>query len=432
MPQTSLSSSPATSRPRRNLLALNVWEAVLSAALDRIVAEGALVVRLPDGRQKRFGKEGGDSLAFALHDDDAVRRLATDPELALGELYMDGRLTVRDDDIDGLIALLSRNLRAQKLHLLATPSGLQITPIRRRPRKQSNSEGRARRNAAHHYDLPVEFYRLFLDRDLQYSCAYFESDAQSLDDAQEAKKELIARKLLLAGGETVLDIGCGWGGLALHLGERFGARVRGVTLAQSQQKIAQARAEERGLSDKVEFALEDYRQVAGQFDRIVSVGMFEHVGRADYDAYFQAIADRLQERGVALVHTIGRAGGPGATSRWIDRYIFPGGYIPALSEVAPSIEKSGLIITDIEVWRLHYAHTLRAWRRRFEAALPEVRAMFDERFGRMWRFYLAGAECAFREGDHVVFQIQLARRKDSVPTTRTYLCGGPGRARSAF
>jgi cyclopropane-fatty-acyl-phospholipid synthase len=289
------------------------------------------------------------------------------------------------------------------------------------PRREINDRKGAERTVAHHYDISNELYRLFLDEDLQYSCAYYETGAETLEEAQDAKKELIAAKLCLRPGLSVLDIGCGWGGLALHLARTRGVNVRGITLSQAQLPVARVRAQAQNLAAQAEFVLEDYRETKGAFDRIVSVGMFEHVGRGHYDEFFRQIASLLAEDGVALLHTIGRADGPGATSPWIDRYIFPGGYIPALSEIMPAVERAGLYVTDIEVWRLHYAYTLRAWRERFEARLDDVRAMFDERFCRMWRFYLAASEAAFRYGGHEVFQIQLARRQDAVPRTRRYL-----------
>lgn len=393
-------------------------EDLLAAALDQLIVRGALVVRFPSGRERRFGEAAAEAVCVVLEEASAVRRLLANPELALGELYVDGLLSVERDDIDGLLALMLQNLRDRGFRTRAAPAGMRLPETLQR---EFNGKRRAERNVAHHYDISNEFYRLFLDEDMQYSCAYFETAGDTLEQAQEAKKELIATKLCLRPGQSVLDIGCGWGGLALHLARTRGVRVRGVTLSKAQLPVARIRSEAQGLASQVEFALEDYRDTIGEFDRIVSVGMFEHVGRGHYDEYFRQIAALLAEDGVALLHTIGRADGPGATSPWIDRYIFPGGYAPALSEIMPAIERAGLYVTDIEVWRLHYALTLRAWRQRFEARIADVRAMFDERFCRMWRFYLAASEAAFHHGGHVVFQIQLARRQDAVPRTRRYL-----------
>ncbi|MGD9967585.1 MAG: class I SAM-dependent methyltransferase [Hyphomonadaceae bacterium] len=393
-------------------------EEVLTAALKDLIREGALVVKFASGRERRFGQASAEAVRVWLRDGSAARRLMANAELTLGELYADGLLSVDGDDVDGLLALILQNLRKRDFRARAAPAGMRLFEA---PRREINNRRRAERNVAHHYDISNELYRLFLDEDLQYSCAYFETGAESLEEAQEAKKELIAAKLCLRPGLSVLDIGCGWGGLALHLAQTRNVNVRGITLSQAQLPVARVRAAARGLAGQTEFALEDYRETKGVFDRIVSVGMFEHVGRGHYDEFFAQMAALMAEDGVALLHTIGRADGPGATSPWINRYIFPGGYTPALSEIMPAIERAGLHVTDIEVWRLHYAYTLAAWRKRFEARIDDVRAMFDERFCRMWRFYLAASEAAFRHGGHAVFQIQLARRQDAVPRTRRYL-----------
>ncbi|MDE3239503.1 MAG: class I SAM-dependent methyltransferase, partial [Paracoccaceae bacterium] len=280
---------------------------------------------------------------------------------------------------------------------------------------------RARRNVAHHYDLSGELYDLFLDEDRQYSCAYFADPSMTLEEAQRAKKAHIANKLLLEPGMTVLDIGCGWGGLGLTLARDYGARVVGVTLSEEQHKVATRRAKEAGLSDRVEFRLCDYRTVTETFDRVVSVGMFEHVGVPHYREYFSAVHDRLAPDGVALIHTIGRVTPPGSTSPWILKYIFPGGYVPALSEMMSAVEKNALWSTDIEVWRMHYAYTLRHWHDRFVAKQDKAKALYDERFCRMWRYYLIASEMSFRHYGQCVFQVQLARRQEAVPLTRTYL-----------
>jgi cyclopropane-fatty-acyl-phospholipid synthase len=393
------------------------WEELLAAALRRIVQCGALVVRFPSGRHRRFGEKYGAAIDVTIADSGALRRIAVSPELALGEAYVDGFLTIAQDDVDGLLSLLVQNLMRIRSRLGASAA----LGAAKRGGHAANGEDRARRNVAHHYDLSNDFYALFLDADLQYSCAYFEAESDTLEAAQEAKKQLIARKLCLRPGHSVLDIGCGWGGLGLHLAERHGVRVRGITLSQAQHVAAQGRAEALTPTPIAVFALEDYRKTRGQFDRIVSVGMFEHVGRRHYDEYFRTIADLLVEDGLALIHTIGRKSGPGATNPWVARHVFPGGYAPALSEILPAIERAGLYVTDIEVWRSHYARTLSAWRERFETQIAQVRVMFDERFCRLWRFYLAVSEVAFRDGDHVVFQIQVARRQETAPVTRDYL-----------
>jgi cyclopropane-fatty-acyl-phospholipid synthase len=294
---------------------------------------------------------------------------------------------------------------------------------------QFNPRPRSRRNVAHHYDLDGRLYSLFLDADRQYSCAYFEHPEQSLDDAQLAKKRHIAAKLLTRRDGRVLDIGSGWGGLGLYLAELCGARVTGVTLSQEQLALSRTRAEEKGLAERADFRLQDYRDIAEQFDRIVSVGMFEHVGVGYYDTFFQKSAELLADDGVMLLHSIGRSEGPGITNPWIAKYIFPGGYIPALSEVLPAIERAGLLVTDIEILRLHYAETLKNWRERFLAHRDDVERLYDQRFLRMWEFYLAASEMTFREQGMMVFQIQLTKRQDVVPITRDYIAREESRLR---
>ncbi len=396
-----------------------MWNKLLSSFLRRFIKHGALVLVSPDGRSQRYGEAGAAAITMRLHDRALPRKLLTDPDLSLGEAYMDGTLTVDADDIYGLIELFLVNLGHQK----DAWHHRWLSRLRRAGRgvAQFNPVGRARRNVAHHYDLSGKLYELFLDSDRQYSCAYFRHPDDSLETAQEAKKAHIAAKLLLEPGHRVLDIGCGWGGLALDLHRYHGARVTGVTLSEEQHKLACERARAAEVSEAVEFRLEDYRNVTGRFDRIVSVGMFEHVGVPHYREFFGKLRDSLTEDGVALIHTIGRIDGPGINNPWFAKYIFPGAYIPALSEMLPVIERAGLYVTDIEVLRLHYAETLKAWRARFEANRERVREIYDERFCRMWTFYLAASEQAFRHGGHVVFQVQLAKRQDAVPLTRNYL-----------
>ena len=396
-----------------------MWTRLLSIFLKRLIRQGDLVVVYPDERSIRYGDGSTPAATMRLHARALPRKLLVNPDLALGEAYMDGTLTVDQDDIYGLIKLLVVNLTLQ-------PNVLHYrwpAHLRRFYRRlsQFNPAGRAQRNVAHHYDLSGALYDLFLDADRQYSCAYFREAGDTLETAQRNKKALIATKLLLRPEQRVLDIGCGWGGLGLHLARDHGARVTGVTLSHEQHKIAEERAQTEGLDDRAQFLLQDYRDIDGAFDRIVSVGMFEHVGVPHYKEFFATLRDRLKDDGVALLHTIGRADGPGATNPWIANYIFPGGYSPALSEVLTIAEQSGLYVTDVEVWRLHYAETLKEWRNRFEAKLDQVRSIYDERFCRMWRFYLVASEVAFRHNGHVVFQIQLAKKQDAVPLTRDYL-----------
>jgi cyclopropane-fatty-acyl-phospholipid synthase len=347
-----------------------------------------------------------------------------DPELKLGETYMDGTLVVEQGSIADVLAVL---LRQERVPALSWVPRLVRYLFRRL--QQFNPRSRARNNVAHHYDLDGRLYSLFLDGDQQYSCAYFESADQSLDDAQLAKKRHLAAKLCVETGNAVLDIGCGWGGLALYLAEIAGARVTGITLSQEQYQRAQNRALERRTPEAA-FRLVDYRDVEGRFDRIVSVGMFEHVGVGFYDTFFNKCAALLADDGIAVVHSIGRSGRPGITNPWIAKYIFPGGYIPALSEVLPAVERAKLIVTDVEILQLHYAETLKAWRERFLAHRDEVVRIYDQRFVRMWEFYLACSEMAFREADMVVFQIQMAKQKGLVPATRDYIAREEARLRT--
>ncbi len=346
--------------------------------------------------------------------------LGLHPDLKLGELYMDGRLTVEEGDIAELMDLLMSNLAA-----IRPPAILRFMRGVRRAMKrwtQFNPASLSKAHVAHHYDLSGRLYDLFLDRDRQYSCAYFSTAGETLEAAQIAKKRHIAAKLHLDRPDLrVLDIGSGWGGLAMDLARDCGANVLGVTLSQEQLALARERAANSGLSERCKFELIDYRSLAGTFDRVVSVGMFEHVGVAYYDAYFTKVSELLNEDGVALIHTIGRSDGPGVTNPWIAKYIFPGGYTPALSEMLPAIERARLIVADVEVLRLHYAETLKEWRRRFKERWHEAVQLYDERFCRMWEFYLAGAEMGFRREGLVVFQVQLAKRIDALPITRDYM-----------
>jgi len=394
-------------------------EAFLRMVLNRLVRQGSLTVTVGNGKPMVFGDGTGEPIHVHLADNRSVTRLLLDPDMALGELYMDGRLVVQQGDIADLIALGMQNLR---LHGESLPVRIKRGWRRLwRGVEQRNFASRSRRNVAHHYDLDGRLYSLFLDSDRQYSCAYFEEPGYSLDDAQLAKKRHLAAKLLVEAGQRVLDIGCGWGGLGLYLAERCGAKVTGVTLSQEQLSVARNRAEERNLTGQAEFHLRDYRSIDETFDRIISVGMFEHVGVPYYKTFFETAARILKDDGVMVLHSIGRMDGPGSTNSWIAKYIFPGGYIPALSEVLPHIERAGLIVTDVEILRLHYAETLKAWRQRFHARREEVLALYDERFIRMWDFYLAASEMAFRHDGMMVFQIQLAKQQTAVPLTRDYI-----------
>jgi cyclopropane-fatty-acyl-phospholipid synthase len=393
--------------------------AAFRAFLRRLVRKGRLEVETADGVIETFGDGEGPLLGVKLVDRAAERRLMLNPALSLGELYMDGRLIVTKGGLYDLLELGARSIA--KLQGAPWIKALDKARMAFRRLRQPNDRRRARRNIASHYDLDERLYGLFLDSDRQYSCAYFEYPGESLDDAQTAKKRHLAAKLLPRDGATALDIGCGFGGLGLYLAGVAGARVTGVTLSEEQFAIATERARQTGLADRVEFRLQDYRDVGETFDRIVSVGMFEHVGVNRYDEFFTKVRGLLKDNGLMLLHSIGRNSVPGVTNPWIRKYIFPGGYIPSLSEVLPAIERAGLYVTDIEILRLHYAETLRAWRERFMARRDEAVKLYDERLCRMWEFYLAGSETAFRVDAHMVFQIQLAKRQENVPLTRDYI-----------
>ncbi|POR49513.1 cyclopropane-fatty-acyl-phospholipid synthase [Bosea psychrotolerans] len=391
--------------------------ALIARMLSRLVKEPRIDVVFADGSLQSVGKGSTPAFRMRIADRPTELQLALDPELALGEAVMEGRVVVERgslyDLLDVLVAGVHRNPPTAWARALAQLR----TSVRRF--HQHNTLGLARRNVAHHYDLKSEFFRLFLDEDMQYSCAYFPTPQTSLAEAQIAKKRHILAKLAIRPGQSVLDIGSGWGGLGLTIAREAGAKVTGVTLSQEQLAVARERATAAGLP--VDFRLQDYRDVPERFDRIVSVGMFEHVGVGYYRTFFRKIAELLKEDGVALIHTIGRSSPPGATNPFIAKYIFPGGYIPAMSEVTAAVEREGLIISDVEVLRLHYAETLKAWRERFLARRAEAVAMYDERFARMWEFYLAASEASFRHDDLVVFQFQLTKRLDTLPMTRGYM-----------
>ena len=392
---------------------------LVSRLLERMIRVGTLEVIDADGKPHVFSGAPGPEVTIRLHDRALHRRLFFNPQLFVGEAYMDGTLTIEKGTLSALLEIAARNLRFAQAYPLYS-AGQRLSRLSRRW-QQYNPVGRARTHAAHHYDLPDRLYELFLDRDRQYSCAYFQNSGDDLETAQINKQRHLAAKLLLEPGHRVLDIGSGWGGLALYLARVGGGQVTGLTLSDEQLKIANRRAAEAGLAERVRFHLRDYREETGTYDRIVSVGMFEHVGVNHYPEFFSTVRNLLAEDGVCVLQSIGRMAGPSTTCAWLRKYIFPGGYSPALSEVLPAVEQSGLWITDIEVLRLQYAETLRAWRRRFEANRARIAELFDERFCRMWEFYLALSEAAFRHGDHFVFQMQLAKRRDAVPLTRDYI-----------
>ena len=407
-------------------------ERLLQFLLETFIRRGTFRVTTSRGTVLTFGDGTGQPVSVRFTSRAAEWAILLDPELKFGESYMNGTFVVEQGSIADVLAIaLGQN---SDVPYWARPQWLLRYLYRRF--QQFNPRRRARHNVAHHYDLDGRLYSLFLDADRQYSCGYFETTEPPLDDAQLAKKRHLAAKLLLGRNRgdrdlRVLDIGCGWGGLGLYLAEVAGADVTGVTLSQEQHAVANERAAEKGLAERARFDLQDYRDVKGPFDRIVSVGMFEHVGVNHYDTFFRKSAKLLADDGVMVLHSIGRSEGPNVTNPWIAKYIFPGGYIPSLSEVLPHIEKSGLLITDMEILRLHYAETLKAWRERFLAHREEVERIYDRRFVRMWEFYLAASEMSFREQDMMVFQIQLTKRQDVVPMTRDYIAREERRLRGA-
>jgi cyclopropane-fatty-acyl-phospholipid synthase len=393
---------------------------LLHSILTRLIREGQLAVTWPDGTTTTYGNAAGPQAAATLRDAETVRQLARNPALTFGEAYMSGGLQPTDCDIFDVLDVMLLNLTRGASHPVVRFHQRVRNAVHRL--RRLNGAGPARQEVAYHYDLDSRLYSLFLDEDQQYSCAYFRRGDESLEEAQRAKKRHIAAKLCLdRPGLTVLDIGCGWGGLALTLAQEYGARVTGITLSSEQLTLARARAQAAGLTDLVRFELADYRSIDTQYDRIVSVGMLEHVGIANHSTFYRLVRNCMTPDGVALIHHIGRSEGPGSTNAWLQKYIFPGGYSPALSEMLPHIEKSGLIITDIEVLRLHYARTLHVWRERFAQHRDAIRDLYDERFCRMFEFYLAGAELAFIHEREVVFQIQVSPSLTAVPLTRDYM-----------
>lgn len=395
-----------------------MWDRVFHGFVSRLIDRGQVRITYPGGKARDYGT-GGDSVAVSIADTATLRAICLHPDLGLGEAYMNGTLTVEGDDLEGLLRIVLRNRGINPMPVwVRAMSGLRYLA---QVRIMRNTVRAARRNVAHHYDLSDDLYAMFLDRDMQYSCAYFTRPDMTLEAAQAAKKAHIAAKLRIEPGMRVLDIGCGWGGMALTLAADYGARVTGITLSQNQHATARRRAEQAGLSDAIDIRLQDYRAITERFDRIVSVGMLEHVGPPHYATYFGKLAELLDPDGLALIHTIGAFSPPHAQSRWITKYIFPGGYIPSLSELAAPIQNAGLWGLDIEVLRLHYATTLRHWLARFDARLDEIRRMYDDRFIRMWRYYLIACFSTFEQEHQAVFQFQLGHRIDAAPLTRDYL-----------
>jgi cyclopropane-fatty-acyl-phospholipid synthase len=401
---------------------------LLHSILASFIRRGTLKVTTASGRSFVVGDGSGQPLAIRFTTRAAELGLMLDPELKFGEAYMEGTLLAEQGSIADVLSLALTQGHLSALPGWARPPWLARYLWRRL--QQFNRRDRARKNVAHHYDLDGRLYALFLDADRQYSCAYFETPDLSLDDAQLAKKRHLAAKLMVEPHTRVLDIGSGWGGLGLYLAETCGARVTGVTLSQEQLGTSRARAAEKGLADRCEFRLQDYRDVAQRFDRIVSVGMFEHVGVGFYDVFFRKCAELVEDNGVIMLHSIGRSEGPNVTNPFIAKYIFPGGYIPALSEVLRAVERAGLLVTDVEMLRLHYAETLKAWRERFLAHREEVERLYDQRFVRMWELYLAASEMSFRHSGLMVFQLQLAKREGVVPMNRNYIAREEARLRA--
>ena len=396
---------------------------LLDRLLRRFVLIGPLTIVDAGGRTYVYGVPAPGIAPVRLRFTSRALpyRMVRDISMGAGEGYMDGTMLIEEGDPRALADLVTRNA--------AEHTGGDTGRVMHGATKalaflrEHNPARRSQVNVAHHYDLSDALYDLFLDPERQYSCGYWRTPDVGLEQAQRDKMALIAAKLCLQPGMRVLDIGCGWGGMALHLAREHGADVTGITLSQEQLAYARARAAREGLSDRVRFELVDYRALTGEFDRIVSVGMFEHVGRPHYAEFFATLAQRLSPDGIALLHTIGRAFGPGATDPWTAKYIFPGGYVPAVSEVIPHLEANRLWLADLEVWRLHYTHTLDAWYDRCVAHREAIVALNGERFYRMWTYYLAGASAAFKNGGLVVHHYQLAKRRDAVPVTRGYLGG---------
>ena len=402
---------------------------MIGRLVEKLMSKGRLTLVMPDGKRTSYGPGGGASLTVRVTDRKTLFAIARNPRLGLGEAYMDGRLIVEDGTILDLMRLVVGANRwedkGKGRAAMNKGKGKWKALFRRNKAKAS------RRNVAHHYDIGNDLYRLFLDEDLQYSCAYFTDPANSLEQAQADKKAHIAAKLYLKPGQRVLDIGCGWGGTALYLNRVADVDVLGITLSEEQLKVARARAEEAGVADRVKFELIDYREIEGRFDRIVSIGMFEHVGAAHYDEFFAACRNLLAEDGVMLLHTIGKYGKASAPDPFTDKWIFPGYHLPSISQLAAASERQRLITSDLELLRVHYAYTLRHWLERAQANRDKIVALHDERFFRMWEFYLSGGVVAFESGSMCNFQAQYIRDRNALPITRDYMAEAEGRYRAS-
>jgi cyclopropane-fatty-acyl-phospholipid synthase len=394
--------------------------------IEKILPVGSITIIQADGGRETYGPGGGKHVTVRLHDRRAALELFRNPRLKLGELYMEGRVTIEDGTILDLLELIvgAKPWEQGKRKALGKGKAKWLKRFFRR-----NDPTKSRRNVAHHYDVGNQLYELFLDRDLQYSCAYFTDPSNSLEQAQDDKKAHIAAKLFLKPGQKVLDIGCGWGGMALYLNRVADVDVLGITLSEEQLKVARRRAEEAGVADRVRFELIDYRHLEGRFDRIVSVGMFEHVGAAHYEEFYAKCRELLTDNGVMLLHTIGKLGGAGQPDPFTDKWIFPGYHLPSISQMASATEKVKLISSDIETLRLHYAYTLREWLKRFTSARAKVVKLYDERFFRMWEFYLAGGIVMFESGAACNYQVQYIRDRRAVPITRDYMAEAEARYR---
>ncbi len=392
----------------------------LSNMMSSFVKTGTLNIIDADGKRHVFSGAPGPQVTVRIHDKSLYWALVLNPELRAGEGYMDGQITLEDGstlkDMLQLYNLNRRELRAYPLQALLG----RISMSFRRLQQSNRLGGGARANVAHHYDVGNDFYKLFLDENLLYSCAYFRSDDDTLEQAQRNKLRLLAAKMNLKPGMKVLDIGCGWGDTAMYLAKLAEVEVTGVTLSTEQQELATERARKAGLANQVQFRLQDYRNVEEKFDRIISIGMFEHVGAHHYDEFFKKLNDLMPDDGVAVLHSIGHMDPPTTASPWFRKYIFPGGYAPALSEVLEVTERNDLWVLDLEFLRLHYAKTLEHWHDRFQKNRAKVVEMYDDRFARMWEFYLVAAESMFRFGAQLVFQMQMSRSRDAVPITRDY------------
>ena len=396
-----------------------MWSTILISSLKTFIVQGNLTIKFLDGNVKQFGQCGKTKVVISLLEQDLPKKIVLNPDLALGEAYTNRTLVIENDDLFGLLKILANNAKMQQNHWLSKLVKWRQNAFRRF--LQRNRKLGAKMNVAHHYDLSPELYEMFLDRDKNYSCAYFLSDKDTLEEAQQNKKHLIAKKLMLKPNLNVLDIGCGWGGMSLTLAREYEVKVLGITLSKEQKLVCEQRAREEGLSNRVKFELVDYREDIGKFDRIVSIGMFEHVGIPNYDRFWREVFQKLSDDGIGLIHTIGRVTPPGGTSPWINKYIFPGGYIPAMSEVMENVEKNDLYVTDVEVLRLHYAKTLNKWYENFRKNKRQIEKIYDEKFYRMWKYYLIAAEISFRYYQHVVFQFQVSKKIESLPLSRDYI-----------